>query len=353
MAQQGLTRPAEPDGLLALFDDLEGTAERAAAAVGGFEDVYFRIAGLVVRISFAGSALVPRLAPSLAHLRTAPVDVPALTVRLFDSQSTGTGLPQLPWGDDAYRDDGRVHTRVADELVGVFEPRTFSICRPETGRGLYWIRSAGDVHYAETGSPLLRILNLWLSRRGFQLAHGGAVGDRDGCVLVVGTGGVGKSSTTLACLESDLGLLGDDYCLLGPEDPPVVHTLYSVAKTHADTLTRLPFLAPMVANPERPPTDKALCYLNEHVPEKLLESSPLRAVAVPRITGKRDTTWAPAPAAAALAALAPSTLLQLAGADSSTFARLGRAVRRVPCHYLDVGTDPGQIPAAIRSLLRS
>jgi hypothetical protein len=306
-----------------------------------------------VRLRFAGPALVPRLAPSLAHLRTAPVDVPALTVRLFDGASTGAALPPLPWGDDAYRDDGRVHARVDGDLAGVFEPHTFSVFRPEANSALYWIGSASDVHYSETGSPLLRILNLWLSSRGFQLAHGGAVGDADGCVLVVGTGGVGKSSTTLACIPSDLRLLGDDYCLIGPEAPPLVHSLYSVAKTHADTLARLPFLAPMVANPDRPAGDKALCHLNEHVPEKLLRSAPLRAVAVPRITGRRDTTWAPAPARAALAALAPSTLFQLAGADGATLARLGRAVREVPCHFLDVGTDPAQIPIAIRSLMHS
>jgi hypothetical protein len=353
VAQQGLTRAATPAGLGALFDDLEETAERAATAAGGWNDEHLRIGGLAVRLRFAGSALVPRLAPSLAHLRTPPVDVPALTVRLFDSDSTGVGLPPVPWGEDAYRDDGRVHARVDDELVGIFEPRTFSVCLPGTSRALYWIRSASGVHYSETGSPLLRILNLWLSSRGFQITHGGAVGDEDGCVLMVGTGGVGKSSTTLACIPSDLQILGDDYCLIGPEKPPHVHSLYSVAKTHADTLARLPFLAPMVANPDRPAGDKALCNLNDHVPQKLLRSAPLRAVAVPRITGRRDTTWAPAPAGAALTALAPSTLFQLAGADAFTFARLGRAVRKVPCYFLDVGTDPTQIPNAISSLLRS
>jgi hypothetical protein len=352
VAQQGLTRPAGPGALPALFDDLEETAERAAAAVGGFEDAYFRIAGMVARLRFAGPALVPRLAPSLAHLRTGVVDDPDLTVRLFDSSSTDTAVPPMPWSEDAYRDDGRVHARLEGELVGVFEPGTFSVWRPAAKRALYWIDAPGDVHYSETGSPLIRILNLWLRSRGFQIAHAAAVGDPDGCALIVGTGGVGKSSTTLACLPSELRLLGDDYCVLGPGDPPLVHTLYSAAKTHADTLARLPFLAAMVANPDRPATDKALCFLNDHVPDRLMKSAPLRAVAVPRVTGRADTTTAPAPPSAALAALAPSTLFQLAGADTSTFSRLSRAVRSVSCHYLDLGTDPAQIPAAIRSLLR-
>ncbi|MEA2391192.1 MAG: hypothetical protein QOK31_1301 [Solirubrobacteraceae bacterium] len=353
MAHQGLTREARPAGLAELFDELEATAERAADAVGGFEDIFVRVAGLAVRLRFAGPALMPRLAPSLAHLACDPVDVPALTVRLFDGMSTSTDLPPLPWGEEAYRDNGRVHARVDGELVAIFEPRTFSVWRQEARRGLYWIGSPAEVHYAETGSPLLRILSPWLASRGIQFAHGGAVGDPDGCVLIVGRGGAGKSSTVLACLQSDLALLGDDYCLLGPENPPVVHSIYSAAKTHADTLERLPFLAPMVSNPDRPDGDKALCFLAEHAPGKLLQHAPLRALALPRISGRRETVTEPAPRAAVLGALAPSTLFQLASPDPSALARIGEVVRSVPCHYLDVGTDAAQIPPAVRSLVRA
>jgi hypothetical protein len=170
-------------------------------------------------------------------------------------------------------------------------------------------------------------------------------------VLVVGAGGAGKSTTALSCLASGLGVLGEDYCLLGPGEPPVVHTLYSSAKASRDTLERLPFLAPLVANPDRPPSEKALCFLAEHTPEALVDRAPLHAVVIPRIAARRETTLSPARPGAALAALAPSTLTQLRGAGDAALARLARAVRSVPCHHLHVGSDPAAIGAACRSLL--
>ena len=358
MAEPGLTTepsagPAtSPPGLAAYLAGLEQAADSAAARAGGFRDAFCRLAGHVVKLRFAGPALVPRLLPALAHVRTEPVDVPALTVRLFDSTTTDTKLPDPPWPPDAFDGFGKVRASIDGQLNGVFDSGTFSVYRPHHDRGLYWIRDPRDIGPSETGSPLQTILQLWLGSRGLQVAHAGAVGDNSGCVLLVGNGGAGKSTTALACLPSDdLGILGEDYCLLGPERTPTVHTIYSSAKANDDTLERLPFLRPMVTNPDRPPSDKALCLLADHVPGKLVASAPLRAVAIPRISGRRETTTSEATAAAALAALAPSTLLQLHGADSASLGRLAQAVRTVPCHYLDVGTDPAGVPGAVHSLL--
>jgi hypothetical protein len=107
----------------------------------------------------------------------------------------------------------------------------------------------------------------------------------------------------------------------------------------------------MVANGGRAAHEKALLLLHEHAPAKLLRQAPLRAVAVARVSGRRDTESHPVSPAAALAALAPSTLVQLVGSDRWAFGRLARAVRAVPCHRLDVGTDPTQVPDVLRSLL--
>lgn len=345
--------PVEPQGLSTFLAEVGDAAERAAQATGGFQDVFCRLAGYVVRLRFAGPALVPLLAPALAHVRTRPVDLPALTVRLWDSESTATPLPRTPWGADAHRDAGRVHIWIDGSLNGIFWSHSFSMYQLQASEAIYWSRTPSDIDYSDTGSPLRTILQLWLSTRHSQIAHSGAVGDSAGCVLIVGDGGAGKSSTVLACIPSGLRILGDDYCILGPEERPTVHTLYSSAKVHVDTLARLPFLEPMVANPDRARDVKALCFLGDHIPDKLLERAALRAILIPRVTGRRETSAGPAPPGAALAALAPSTLLQLPGSDQATLGRLARAVRAVPCHYLDVGTDPVGIPVAIESLLRA
>jgi hypothetical protein len=352
--RQGLGAATIEAGGTRLRDYLEALderAERAAVAVGGFVDLDYLVAGQTLRLRFAGPALIPRLTPSLAHLRTPVARKPDLSVRLFDSRSTGTEPPDPPWGPEAYDRNGRVHASLGGRLSGIFDSGTLSLHDPASDRGLYWTEDAGDVRASETGSPLIRILDLWLGARAVQVTHAAAVGDAHGCVLIVGPGGAGKTSTALACLDSSLRIAGDDYCLLLPGQEPRVHTLYSAAKVDAHAQARLPGLARMVENPARPPDDKGLIYLHERAPDKLLREAPLRAIAIPHVTGARDTHTAPATASEALGALAPSTLLQLVGRDRSALARLAHAVRAVPCHRLELGTEVAQVPEALGKLL--
>jgi hypothetical protein len=353
-AEREALRGASQPELSEYLDALERAADEAAACVGAYEDAYFTVAGYAVRLRFAGTALMPLLLPALAHLRCDPVDVPALTVRLFDSESTGVEPPAAPWPDEAYARAGKVRAVLGGQLNGVFDNGRCSVYRPQRDQGLYWIRDARDIHYSETGSPLQPILHLWLATRGLQFAHASAVGDADGSVMIVGSGGVGKSTTALSCLPYErLRLIGDDYCLLAGGASPLLHTVYSSAKADAASLERLPFLRPMVTNPDRPTGDKALCMLNDHVPKRLLDSAPLKAVVVPRITARPCTTATPASAAAALTALAPSTLMQLPGAAREGLARLAAAVRSVPCYQLEVGSDPHGVPPVIERVLRA
>ena len=81
--------------------------------------------------------------------------------------------------------------------------------------------------------------------------------------------------------------------------------------------------------------------------------APLRAIAVPRISGTVETTYQPINGGQALAALAPSTMIQLPGTGPATMAALSGAARAVPCFRLDVGTDPAGVPAALERILGS
>jgi hypothetical protein len=74
-------------------------------------------------------------------------------------------------------------------------------------------------------------------------------------------------------------------------------------------------------------------------------------VLVPRRGDGEATVARRAPAGAALAALAPATILQLPAADGATLRRLADLVRAVPCHYLDLGSDLTTVAPAITSLL--
>ena len=155
----------------------------------------------------------------------------------------------------------------------------------------------------------------------------------------------------MSCLDSRLRYAGDDYCLLRAEPEPRAYSLYNSAKVDDGSLSRLPHLARMTSNTDRQGDEKALLFLHRHYPEKLLHEFPLTAVLLPRITGRTDTALTPASPVAALTGLAPSTIFQLPRAGREAFELLTRLVRRVPCFYLDVGTDLRQIPETIAALI--
>jgi hypothetical protein len=97
---------------------------------------------------------------------------------------------------------------------------------------------------------------------------------------------------------------------------------------------------------------KAIVYANEHWPERLSSGFPLRAILVPRVTPDRpEARILPMSPAMGLAALAPSTVLQMHVEGQDSLLRMRRLVQSVPCFLLEAGPDIPSIPRAISELL--
>jgi hypothetical protein len=224
------------------------------------------------------------------------------------------------------------------------EPVIVSLLDPVRSVALYWTRDVEQIPIWDWGTPLRIILNEWAKLHGLFLAHSGAVGLAEGGVIFAGKSGSGKSTSALACLQ-DGGLLyaGDDYSLLDAKGTPYVHSLYSSAKLKGLTdFERFSHLLPFVANKDRIGEQKALIFLND----------PLRAILIPRISGRAETTLEPSTPIAALKALAPSTLLQLPGDGRGTMTNLSALVRRIPAYTLNAGTQMRGISQRVESLLK-
>jgi hypothetical protein len=334
------------------LSELETSATHASEAAGGFHDVYLRIAKRDVRLRFAGAALVETIAPAFEHLIAQPGAGRGLVVHLWDSESTGTPPPPSPVALEAEPFFGRIPRLCCDTVYTELQWRTHALTAVDTSRkeAFYWVRSAAKLAGLEGAFPLLSLLNAWLGRMGIQLVHASAVGWPGGCVLVVGKKGAGKSAVALACLQSNLQFIADDYCAVRPGTPPEVFSLFGTANAHRDTLERLPFLAP-IADAKRRYDDKVTLSLQRHRSDCLLVRAPLRAVVVPRITRRHKARISPTRASVALTALAPSTIMQLAEGSQTTLHRLGTIVRGVRCYQLDAGADPTEVARAIASVL--
>jgi hypothetical protein len=341
--------PAATRAPSAFFDELLATWQSAASATG-VESRSYRLAGTGLELEFAGSALVEPVTRALGHLPRGRHPDRPLTVHVWDSASTGLDMPRPPWDVEAYAEHGRVSDFCDDEFFTAVERwhrRSLVMVDLARARAIFWTENASDIPYYEIASPLKLVLHSWLRRRGAYFVHAGAVGREHRCALLGGGPGAGKSSAALACVTAGLRLLADDYCVLRPGRPPHVASLYSSAKTDSGLLRRLPSLEPLVSNPDRPPADKAVLFLHEHLPDRVLLEAELRTVLLPRIADGGRTRLRQTSPAAALKAIAPSTIFQLPGDGTETFRQLSEAVRAVPCYELELGADLADVARAV------
>jgi len=343
-------------GPAAFFRAAFAAFETAVASAGSFP-TDLAIAGSRVTLRFAGEALVPRVLPALEPLVVPhAAGEPGLTVCLFDSETTGIAIPDAPWPRSAYGPQGCIEGYNDERFTTVYEQGTglLRLFDRERALSLQWGPRPDSVPYWESTFPFRSLLHWWLRDRPLQMVHAAAVGTPEGGILLAGRSGSGKSTTSLACLLDGLDYVGDDYVLAEIEPAPYVHGLYATAKVEPANLSRLPALAPYVENAGRLAHEKAVIRLGRPgAPHawRLSPGFPVRAVAVPQVTGRRDTRVVPASPVTALTALAPTTLAHLPRGHEQALAKMGRLVRSVPCFVLELGTAMGQVSAAVRSLL--
>ena len=251
---------------------------------------------------------------------TARADRPAFApARRPDAEGTATGAgPSFFSESHGFR---ALHQPASD---------VFSVLTAEADNGWFWMPDATALPYWDYTAPFRHLLSWWLDAQGFRHVHGGAVGTADGGVLLVGPGGSGKSTTALASLlDERLRYAGDDYVAVSSERAPVVHSLYCSGKVHPEDVHRLPHLEPALADGDRT-DEKAVLYVETAFPGSSIAGFPLRAIVLPRVTDRRTARALPGTQAAALAALAPSTIFQLHPPAREALSQMADLVRRVP-----------------------
>ncbi len=264
------------------FGEVRDAAEEAAERAGGWIERDLRIADAALRLRFAGPALLDAFYGPIAHLEVDSVEDP-VTISLFDSATTGTEYPTVPWSRESLDPRGHVREPVGDGITAyhLVHFGAITLFDAASRTGFYWVESPNVIPWYELGSPLRQALHLTLPAENRHLVHAGAVGIGDKGVLIGGRSGSGKSTLTLACVEAGFGYAGDDYVLVTLDPRPVAHTLYTTAKVNPDGLDRLTTLVGKAGL--RRTVDKALLDLRGCV--EILDSVPVVAVVMPRVRG--------------------------------------------------------------------
>jgi hypothetical protein len=344
-----------PDAVATSRDVFAAGREAFQLAVhraGGVHERAVCIAGRRIRLVFAGPRLGPVFVPALAHLACEPAEGQDLTICCWDDASTGVRTPEpaTPPGD------GDVTALLeGDTVLVAWQParRMLTAIDRSAGVALVRVADAGAVIPADSAAPFRMLFHWWAAASGLQFVHGAAVGTPAGGILLVGRGGSGKSTTALSCVGTRLGYAADDYCLLELRDAPTVHSVYNTGKADARSVARLPRLTSAFASARLHDGPKSAIFVHEAHPGAMLRAAPLRAVVVPRIDGRGPSRLTPLSAAAALRAVAPSTIFQLPGDEVGALSRMAAVVRQLPCLELSIGADADAdaVPALLANLL--
>jgi len=335
----------------AYFQELHRQFTRALARDKTAERRFYKIGPYKACFHFANSELAANLAPPFVHLESKASPEPDFTVVFADSRLSGIPLDPPRWSE--------IHgSRLSLHGDGVFiqfdfGTETLHAFRLRDKLGIFWVKDAAQVFFSEKVCPIRSIFH-WVSQgSSLQMIHGGAVGDENGGVILVGRGGSGKSTSCTTSLLSDLFFLGDDYCLVDTGPSPRVYSLYASTKVNPDMLGRFPHLAAGRVVDSGPEAEKPSFLIPGAFHGRLKAELKLKAILMPRVTGKKETRIVPSTAMKGLHALAPSTLFQSTGLGESSFKKMADLSRRLPCFILEAGTDLEGIPRAVLGLLRT
>jgi len=335
------------------LDGLDTAFELAAAS--GVRELSYAIAGRPLRVRFAGNAMADRFSPALEHLHSDDAPDEAHVAHVWDAASTATAQPPVSVPADSPGGTVFTHADAGRRALYMVGLRSLNVYDPDANASWYWTADAARLPAWECASPLRHLLHWWLAANGLQQVHAGAIGTDRGAVLVVGRGGRGKSTTTLAGLGAGLKYVGDDYVAVEMTDRPLVHSLYNAGKLEPHHLDRFPDLREH-ATIDPPGLDgdfeqpKAVVYVHAQFPQQTVSTLPLVGIVVPTIAAGGKTALLPASRAEALRALAPSTLLQLHVGEQGLLTSLAALVTRLPAYTLQLGDDLERVGPLIASV---
>jgi hypothetical protein len=328
----------------------------AVAARAGVVDQRVEIAGATIGFRFAGERLASTLGAAFDHHPRSEQDV-ELTVLAWDCATVEAPVPRISFDalDGGITADARVEGEQPVECRYDGARRILNVYERASQTAGFCVADPDELPHWERSSPFRQLLAWFFRARGRHLLHGAAVGGSDSGVLLVGRGGSGKSSSALACLEwpePALGVAGDDYCVVAAEPRPVAWSLYRSAKVGWPQLAWFPKLGAAVVNRDSPADEKALLMLGPPHTPPLASEVAIDAVVAPTVRVPGATALEPVSKAAALQALAPSSMFQLAGPNADDFRELAALVAGRPAWRLSLGGEPRAVPPVLADALR-
>jgi hypothetical protein len=341
-----------------------------AASSAGLHSSDLEIAGLRLRLSFAGEPMQEALLAPFEHLTRQANGEPQFSISVFDTISSGIEAPSPAWATlDAPPGTNPVARLRSERICVLAAAGTGAITAvdAEAGEAVFHLPDAHQVPPSERAAPLRDALQLLMAQRNRWMTHAGAVGRNGRGALLVGRGGSGKSTLALSCGLAGMEIVADDYVLLEP-DSLTAHAMQSTAKLTADSAARLGIppdaIDPAGFEPTLEGPAKTLVRIPDLAAGRLTRQLQVAALVAPSLRSRPPAHIAgycsfadvepvlrAVSAAEGLRAVAPSTVVQAGFGGDGSLAALAELVRRVPSYVLELSPDPAANAAAVARLV--
>jgi hypothetical protein len=318
-------------------------------------ETWYSFGGHAVRMRIVGDRLAKCLALPFAHLQCRRHDRSRsrLTIDLWDQLETGIAA-QIDVAPDSLGLSSRFSTSEDERSVtSVFRHSIISFDRQEehiVGVAL----DADQLSLYECGRPLHVPLSLWYNDRDIPLVHAALVSHRGDGILLAGSRGTGKTTSSVSCIAAGFHYLADDLAGLEirADGAPWGHSVYGSAFVDEETLRRLPALREHAISGKYSHEDKHLVFVSQVCPTELMRKTKIRAVVLVRIADADRTRVRPATKGESLLTMARSTLQSgVLSPGRRGFELLGCLSDNVPSFWLELGPNPDDIPRCLRTLL--
>jgi hypothetical protein len=293
------------------------------------------------RIHVASQALWDLIHPALSWQAQALGPDPDIEIFALE----GVDAIESPWMLEDFLDGSRINGLETGDVLGTFEldSTTLNLYDRPSRRGLFWVKSASELPDWEFGAPLRRIFEWALLDRGFHVIHSAGVGIGENGILLSGSGGAGKSTTTAVCLSNDFKTTGDDYCAISVTSPHKVYGIYGLLK-----------LVPGAVGTEALPNSSWLKRridgkVHYKIEQKMVESLAINAIVFTKVVVSAKQLVPVSPKDSFLRLLS-STLNQATNPQVQLFEALGALSRSIPAFELEVGSDFDSLSKSLRDL---
>ena len=167
-----------------------------------------------------------------------------------------------------------------------------------------------------------------------------------GCSLP-GRADSGKSTCSLACASAGFDFLADDFVVCDPSNAFLCHAVYASAALDPQGLARIDTPSATCD------VDKVIVTVGEAPMPRVAATARPVALVLPRIAGVDRTSVRRASPPEALARLAPSSILRRAVPAAQSFRNLAALVASLPAYWLDMSSDPREVPGVAAALLEN